>query len=141
MGKRAGGIVAIGGSVDFTLLDDPAQTTVALVSAAKEAILTLRGIDFSDRIECCEQELPKLASSLRDLFVSVDFVRSPSSKGMMPAGSEPFQLEVSAGYRTVAAFLNYEREQLQVGDWAVLARTLANLEVHLSAFVELYGES
>jgi hypothetical protein len=141
MGKKIGGIVAIGGTVDFTLLDDPTQTTSALVKAAQEVCSTIYSIEFGDRSSCYAEELPKLASHLRDLFVSVEFVRSPSSKGKLPSGSDIFQVEVSSAYRTIAAFLTYDAEHLRVSDWAVLARTLANLEVQLTLFVEQYGES
>ena len=141
MGKKIGGIVAIGGTVDFTLLDDPTQTTAALVKAAQEVSSTIHSIEFSDRSGCYAEELPKLASYLRDLFVSVEFVRSPTSKGKLPSGSDSFQVEVSSAYRTIAAFLTYDSEHLRVSDWAVLARTLANLEVQLNLFVEQYVES
>ena len=142
MGKSqaSGKIVAVGGTVDFARLDDPAQTNAALIKAVEEVHSSLLETSFSDRNLDYQEKLPELLSRIKDLHLSIDFLRTPTSTGKMPSGTDAFQVEVAAAYRTLSAFLSFPVAGLSFTDWCSLSRSLASLDISLMAFIEQFSE-
>lgn len=140
MTKPSGGIVAVGKTVDFSNLDDPSHARAALVKAGEEVLHQLQLVSFDDRGQCYSNELPHLLSSIKDLHLSIDFLRTPSSKGKMPSGTESFQTEVSSNFRALSAFLSFPQEHLTFADWNSLGRSLSTLALALQLFIEKFGE-
>ncbi|MCB0329522.1 MAG: hypothetical protein KDD70_07660 [Bdellovibrionales bacterium] len=133
-------IIAVGGTIDLTQLDNPSLTTSVLVSGAEEVVNHLKLIKMGDLDKCRSEQLPELASKLNDLNVAIVFVKSRTSKGKMPQGSESFEREVAASHMSVDAFLSFDSDRLRFSDWDSLSRTLANLQVALGGFIERFRE-
>ncbi|MCI5065512.1 hypothetical protein MRY87_07295 [bacterium] len=134
------GIVAVGGTVDFALLDDPKQTTAVLVKGVEEVLAAIHASRFEDPQSCYREQLPLLATKLHDLYVSIDFLRTPKSHGVMPSNTESFQLEVATSYRTVSAFLSFSEETITFTDWSSLSRTVSQLDIAAKGFVEKFSD-